>query len=89
MLLDQKDCKEHVEIQDSVALLVTLDQLALLASEVLPVSSDLVVSLAVLGHKVKLDQWDCLECKALVEQQVHLVLQDHRDCLGSLENEDQ
>ena len=78
-----------MEIPDPVVLLVTLGQQASPASEVPLVSLDLVVKLEVLVHKVKLDQWDCPDCEALVEQQVHLVLLEYRDCQDSLESEDQ
>jgi len=72
-----------------VALLVTLAPLVQLATEVLLVFLDLVVSLEVRERKERLDQWDCLDCKASVEQRAHLVLQGHRDWQDSLENEGQ
>ena len=78
-----------MEIPDPVVLLVTLGQQASPASGVLLVSQDLAVELEVLGHKVKSDQWDCPDCEALMEQQVHLVLLEYRDCQDSLESEDQ
>jgi len=56
VLLDLKDFKDPVEIQDSVALLVIPGQLDQQVSEVQPVLLVFVVVLEVLVHKVKSDQ---------------------------------
>lgn len=56
MLLDLKDFKDPVEIQDSVALLVILGQLEQRVSGVQPVLLVSAVVLEFLVHRVKLDQ---------------------------------